>query len=97
MKKRYLLVYFAVITIPLFLGLVVWQSDRYRNLEQEILRLEQSQAEWVEGNKRLIAANAVLSSPQRIEHIAQKDLGLRKIRLENVLQVNITEGKAHEF
>jgi cell division protein FtsL len=94
---RYFLVYFAVVTIPLFLGLVVWQSNRYRNLEQEIRRLEQSQSEWVEGNKRLIAANAVLSSPQRIEYIAQKELGLRKIRPENVLQVNIAEGKAREF
>jgi cell division protein FtsL len=97
MKKRYLLIYFAVITIPLFLGLAVWQSNRYRNMEQEIRRLEQLQSEWVEGNKRLIAANAVLSSPQRIEHIAQKELGLRKIRPENVLQVNITEGKGREF
>jgi cell division protein FtsL len=97
MIKRYLAVYFAVVTIPLLLGLAVWQSNRYRNLEQEIRRLEQLQAEWVEGNKRLIAANAVLSSPQRIEHIAQKDLGLRKIRPENVLQVNIAEGKGREY
>jgi cell division protein FtsL len=97
MKKRYLAIYFAVLTIPLFLGLTVWQSDRYRNLEQDIRRLEQLQAEWVEGNKRLIAANAVLSSPQRIEYIAQKDLGLRKIRPENVLQVNIIEGKGREY
>lgn len=97
MKKRYLVIYFAVVTIPLFLGLVVWQSNRFRNLEQEIRRLEKLQAEWVESNKRLIAANAVLSSPQRIEHIAQKDLGLRKIRPEDVLQVKIAEGKGREF
>jgi cell division protein FtsL len=97
MKMRYFAIYFAVLTIPLFLGLIVWQSNRYRNMEQEIRRLEQLQTEWVESNKRLIAANAVLSSPQRIEYIAQKDLGLRKIRPENVLQVNIVEGKAREF
>ena len=93
MLKRYLLFYFAVFTIPLFLGLLVWQSNRYQDLNQEIRRLEQSQEEWVEGNKRLIAVNAVLSSPQRIEHIAVNDLRLRKIRPEDVLQIKIVEGK----
>jgi cell division protein FtsL len=93
---RYLLFYFVIISIPLFLALTVWQSVRYNALRQEVNRLEEAQADWVESNKRLIAGIAVLSSPERIERIAEKDLDLRKIRPEDVLQVKIQEGgKGH--
>jgi cell division protein FtsL len=97
MLKRYLFFYFAVITIPLFLGLVVWQSERYYRLKKEVESLEQTQAEWVEANKRLITGIAVLSSPQRIEHIAINDLHLRKIRPQDVLQIKIGGGKGHDL
>ena len=96
MLRRYLFLYLAVITIPLFLGLIVWQSNRYLDLKHELDRLEQTQADWVEANKRLITGIAVLSSSQRIEHIAENDLYLRKIRPEDVLQIKI-EGGRHEF
>jgi cell division protein FtsL len=92
---RYLYLYFIVLTIPLFMGLIVWQSNRYANLRQEINRLEEAQADWVESNKRLIAGIAVLSSPERIEHIAQNELGLNKIKPEDVLQIKIEGGKGH--
>ena len=97
MLRRYLFLYAAVISMPLFLGLAVWQSNRYMNLKLEMDRLEQTQADWVEANKRLITGIAVLSSPQRIEHIAENDLDLRKIRPEDVLQIKLTGGKGHEF
>ena len=89
--KRRLLLYFAVFSIPLLLGLNAWQSSRYTALQREMRRLEEAQGEWVESNKRLIAGIAVLSSPGRIEHIAQTELGLRKIMPENVLQIKIEE------
>ena len=91
--KRYFLPYFMALTIPLFLSLLVWQSNRYQNLNKELLRLEQWQEEWVESNKRLIAGIIENSSPERIERIAVNQLGLRKINPENMLQVIITEGK----
>jgi cell division protein FtsL len=97
MKKRLFLLYFMVFTIPLFLGLIVWQSNRYQNLHKELTRLEQTQTEWVESNKRLIAGIAEYSSPERIEEIAVKQLKLRKIRPEYLLQVKITEGKGHDY
>jgi cell division protein FtsL len=81
-----------IFTIPLVLGLNVWQSFRYREREQELGQLESAQEEWVESNKRLIAGIAVLSSSERIEHIAIHDLGLVKIRPEDVLQIRI-EGR----
>jgi cell division protein FtsL len=87
--RRYWLVYFIVLTIPLLLGLTAWQSTRYSDLEKEVRTLEAVQEDWVESNKRLIAGIAVLSSSERIENIAIHDLGLNKIEPEDVLQVRI--------
>jgi cell division protein FtsL len=85
-----LFVYILVLTVPLFLGLATWQSARYGDLEREIRKLEKTQEEWVENNKRLIAGIAFLSSPDRIEHIARDELGLEKKLPEEVLQISIT-------
>jgi cell division protein FtsL len=93
---RRLLLYGIVFTIPLFLGLVTWQSARYAELEGELRRLEAAQEEWVESNKRLIAGIALLSSPERIEHIAKNDLGLTKKSPEEVLQIRIEGGEARD-
>jgi len=97
MKKKYLLLYFMAFTIPIFPGLLVWQSNRYHNLKSEIARLEQTQGEWVESNKRLIAGIAEYSSPQRIESIAVNQLDLRKIQPEYLLQVKIAGGKGNGY
>ena len=89
MIKRYLLLYFFVFTIPLFLGITAWQSVRYVELERGVRRLEAVQEDWVESNKKLAAGIAVLSSSSRIEQVAVFDLGLSKMRPEDVLQVRI--------
>jgi len=91
MIKRYLLIYLFAITIPIFLGIAVWQSVRYMELDRSTRRLEAAQKDWVENNKKLIAGIAVLSSSLRIEQIAVNDLGLLKIRPEDVLQIRIEE------
>ena len=95
MKKRYFFLYLMTLTIPLFLGLLVWQSNRYQNLDRELYYLEKTQEEWIESNKRLIASIAEYSSPERIGDIAINQLFLRKIRPENLLQVKISEGKGN--
>jgi cell division protein FtsL len=82
--------YLMVLSIPLLLGLASWQSARYGDLERELGRLEKTQQEWVENNKRLIAGISLLSSPDRIEHIARDELGLEKKRPEEVLLIHIT-------
>jgi cell division protein FtsL len=81
--------YLLILTFPAFLGLIIWQSVRYADLERELLRLEKAQEEWVENNKRLIANITVLSAPDRIERIARDELGLQKKRPEEVLQISI--------
>ena len=97
MIKKYLLLYFFALTIPIFLGLLVWQSNRYQNLAKDLVRLEQTQTEWIESNKRLIAGIAEYSSAQRIDKIAKNQLDLRKIPPEYYLQVRIMGGKGHDF
>jgi cell division protein FtsL len=86
-----LLLYFVVFSIPCFLGVIAWQSTRYAGLERETRRLEAVQENWVESNKRLIAGIAVLTSSERINYIAVHDLGLSRIRPEDVLQIRIEE------
>jgi len=93
--KKYFLLYLMVFTIPLFLGILVWQSNRYQNLYKELTRLEQSQEEWVESNKRLVAGITEYSSPERIDQIAQGSMGLQKIRPEHLLQVKVLGGKGN--
>jgi cell division protein FtsL len=89
MMKRRLLVYFVSLSIPVLLILVSWQSARYINLEREITLIEKEQEEWVESNNRLIAAIAILSSSERIEHISRNQLGLNRVKPEDVLQIRI--------
>ena len=93
MSRRYVLLYFLVLSIPFFLGLTAWQSIRYTELDKNVRRLEAVQEDWVEGNKKLIAGIAVLSSSRRIEQVAVQDLGLIKMRPEDVLQVRIEGGQ----
>jgi len=91
MIRRYVLLYFIVLTVPFLLGVVAWQSVRYTELEKNVRHLEAVQEDWVSSNKKLIAAIAVLSSSSRIRQIAVNDLFLVKVRPEDVLQVRIDE------
>ncbi|MCL2601804.1 MAG: cell division protein FtsL [Treponema sp.] len=93
MIRRYVLFYFFVLSIPFFLGIVAWQSARFAELERNVRWLETSQENWVEDNRRLIAGIAVLSSSARIGQVAVQDLGLTKIRPQNVLQIRIEPGE----
>ena len=94
--RRYILLYFFVLSIPFFLGFAAWQSTRYTKLEKDVRRLEALQEDWIESNKKLIGNIAVLSSSTRIEQIAVHDLGLIKIRPEDVLQVRIDGGNGRD-
>ena len=92
MNKRFSLIYFFVLTIPIFLGIVAWQSFHYKELDENTRRLEAIQEDWLESNRRLVAGIAVLSSSTRIEQIAVNDLRLPRIRPEDVLQIRIDSG-----
>jgi cell division protein FtsL len=88
MVKKVLL-YVVVLTIPLALLGAAWQGERYMSLRAEIERLAESQEKVIEENRRLIAEITVLSSPARIEKLAQTSLGLEKKVPEEVTEVTI--------
>jgi cell division protein FtsL len=89
-KGRIVIMYIFILTIPLFLGALAWQSARYGALEKEIIRNGERQEECIARNRRLIAEIALLSSSERIESLARNSLGLGKKRPEEVLQIRIT-------
>jgi cell division protein FtsL len=91
--RRFLLLYFLALTLPLLLGVSVWQSGKYLALQREVRSLEVIQEEWIESNKRLIAGIALFSSPDRIEHIAAKELGLTRKQPEEILQIRIESNR----
>jgi cell division protein FtsL len=82
--------YVMVLSIPLALGAMVWQSARYSGLRDEIEDLTERQEEWVNSNKRLVAEITTLSSPARIDQFAKLNPGLEKKPPEDVLQVIIS-------
>jgi len=70
------------ISLALVLGgllfLNTWQGYRFESLKRDVQGMEAEQRDWLEQNKKLVAAVAVLSSPERIQRIAEKELALRK-------------------
>ena len=91
-KGRIAVLYFLLITIPLFLFVQSWQSSRYAALEREGRQNETRQKELIDANRRLIADIALLSSSARIENLARDTLGLEKKQPEEVLLIDITGG-----
>jgi cell division protein FtsL len=77
------------LSLPLLLGIVIWQSARYSALNDEMEILVERQEEWIDNNKRLIRDITVLSSSSRIEEFARSNLMLEKKPPEDVLQVII--------
>lgn len=78
MKKAAIGIVFALVLGGL-LFLNTWQGYRYERLKSEVAELEAEQRDWLEQNKKLVAAVAVLSTPERIQRIAETDLGLKRL------------------
>ena len=51
--------------------------------------MEEEQKDWLELNKKLVAALAVLGAPERIERIAARELGLKKVEPSKVTTIVI--------
>jgi hypothetical protein len=70
-----------------------WQGFRYQELEREVEKLELEQKNWLEKNKKVIAALAVLSSPQRVKSLAVAELGLEPLKAQDVIQIELEDGE----
>ena len=88
MKK--ILVVFLTLIVPLMFFLEVWGVFSHQKKTQDIEKLEIDQNEWLEKNKKLIAAIAVYSSPARIEKVVKEDLHLEKIDPHNIMEIILT-------
>ena len=87
---------FLVLLVLAFLGLFflnTWQGFRYRELERDVEILELEQKNWLEDNKKAIAALAILSSPQRVRTLAVDKLGLKPLQAEDVLEIAVEFGE----
>ena len=73
-----------IITIPVFLGINAWQSNRCGVLRSDIRRLERAQETLVEENKTVAAEIANLLAVDRLEYDAKNRLGMTRMRPEDV-------------
>lgn len=87
--KSRLLIFVLAILIPLLFALQAFQVHRYKKLRTEIKVLEKKQVELVEQNRKLISDISVLSSSDRIEKIAENELGMHKANTEDIVRVEI--------
>mgnify|MGYP001216116271 CR=1 FL=1 len=86
MKKAAIGIGFALVLGGL-LFLNTWQGYRFERLKRDVQQLEAEQRDWLEQNKKLVAAVAVLSSPERIQSIAEGELGLKKLERSALVSV----------
>ena len=87
---------FLILLVFAFLGLFflnTWQGFRYRELERDVERLELEQKNWLENNKKVIAALAILSSPQRVKTLAVEKLGLKPLQAADVMEITLEAGE----
>ena len=95
MKRAAIAVCFVLVLGGLvFLG--TWQGYRYERLKRGVRELEAEQRDWLEQNKKLVAALAVMSSPDRIERIAVRELGLKRLERSRLTTVVLPAEPADE-
>ena len=92
--KRLIFIVLTLI-IPILFFVNVWQGFRYERMKREVGLFESEQRDWLEKNKKLIAALAVFRSPGRIEKIAESKLGLKKIDPAKVWRIILPERVQH--
>ncbi len=96
MKKAWtvfksILVCLMALCIPGLLVFNAMQARKYAELEQQVLDLEKRQSDLVEENKKLITDISILSRTDRIERIAEDELGMRKAETAEILRVEMKE------
>jgi len=94
MIRPYIFIFFVVLTIPLFLGINALQANRSGELRREITRLHRVQTDMLERNRQASAEVTEQLSTVRLRYDAGR-LGLRRVRPEDILLINITGGERH--
>lgn len=79
--------------IPLLLLGYCFQIRRYAELSREISELEIKQERLVEQNKKLVSDISLLSSTDRIEKMAEDELGMHKLKQKILYALKFQERK----
>lgn len=87
MKKSILAALF--LSLPVLSFLTVWQGYRYQRLQKEVAAMEVQQQRYFEENKRSVMGIEYLRSPERVERLAQEELGLVSLTPDKILHVEI--------
>ena len=69
------------------------QAKKNTDLLREIKQLEVKEAKLIEENKKLVSDISVLTSAERIERIAEEELGMHKAESEDIVRVEMTGEK----
>lgn len=88
-NKNRILMYVSAVAIPLLLILATVQARSYEKLKREVEALEDRQVELVEENRKLISGISVLSSSQRIQKIAEEELGMHRAESDEIVRVEM--------
>lgn len=88
-NKNRILMYVSAVAIPLLLILATVQARSYEKLKKEVEALEDRQVELVEENRKLISGISVLSSSQRIQKIAEDELGMHRAESDEIVRVEM--------
>lgn len=78
------------VLIPLLLLVLGIQSKKYSELSKEVAELEKKQEMLVEENKKIISDISLLSSTDRIEKIANEELGMHKAESSDIIRVQMS-------
>ena len=81
---RKILLLLIVATVPGIIFLTVRQVYNYNQINTEVHSLIMSQRELFEQNKRMVANLSILSSPGRIDELAESILELDKTVIDTV-------------
>ena len=91
MKRNPLVLAFAAAGLSLFL--LTWQTSRFTSLASRAKKLERTQEEWIEKNRKLESDISVLTNRARASSEALR-LGLEKARPDQRLRVVVLPAEA---
>ena len=86
---RVLFFFFFALCIPGALAIGGMRSRKYADLNKDVTDLETRQQTLVDENKNLITDISLLSSTDRIERIAEEELGMRQAESEEIVRVQM--------
>jgi len=93
-ELRRLLLCGAAIVVPLLV--YVWQRVEFLRVSYEVEALKKERQQLQEQNKQLTVERSFLLSPDRIERLARKELGLVDPSPTDVRRVAVIDGKINE-